>query len=93
MTSQRDSLYIDGQWIAASGAQINVINPFTEDVYGKFTTASTNDVDAAVKAAKRALKSWSETSPSTRVAYLEAIADKIEARIDEFAACITAEKN
>ncbi len=91
MTLERNSLYIDGQWVAASGVQMDVINPFTEEVHGRFTTASTNDVDAAVKAAKRALKSWSQTSPSERVVFLEAIADKIEARIDEFAACITAE--
>ena len=55
--------YIDGQWVDPSQPNaFDVENPATEQVAGKISLGSAADVDKAVKAARRAFASWSQTS-------------------------------
>lgn len=72
-------LFIDGQWVAASdGATFEAHNPATGEVLAKCAEATKEDVDAAVKAAHKALESYRKTSPIERQNLLLKIADIID---------------
>lgn len=90
MTSH-PNVFVDGKWTPASGVEIGVVNPATEDIVGAVTASSTRDVDDAVNAARRALPAWSATPPRDRVAYLSAIAAGMRERQDELVGLIAAE--
>jgi betaine-aldehyde dehydrogenase len=84
----RSELYIDGKWKASSdGGTFEVINPATEAVIHHIAAATAEDVDAAVKAARRAfdVDGWPQTSGAKRAKYLRAIAAGIRARQAEIA--------
>ena len=84
--------YIGGQWVAAESAEvINVIDASTEGVYGTIPAGTAAEVDKAVKAARDAFTSWSQTPPDKRRTYLEAVAAGLEARADEIAELISHE--
>lgn len=88
----RDRIYIDGQWVEASGGGvIEVINPATEQCIGSVPVGSAADVDAAVAAAKAAFPSWSQSSIEERQGYLNAISAAIGERGEELAQLITSE--
>jgi aldehyde dehydrogenase (NAD+) len=85
-------LFIDGRWIeSASSTQLEVINPATEAPVTSIVLGDVADVDAAVAAARRAFQAFSETSVDERIALLESIISRYEARIDEIAAAVTLE--
>ncbi|MFT4101927.1 MAG: aldehyde dehydrogenase family protein [Burkholderiaceae bacterium] len=82
-------LLIDGQWVdAASGKTFEILNPATDELLCQVSEADSADVDAAVAGARKAFgaASWSGISPHARTRTLLAIADRIEANIDEPAA-------
>ncbi|WEX90955.1 aldehyde dehydrogenase family protein [Sinorhizobium garamanticum] len=84
----RSELYIDGKWMAAAnGGKFEVINPATEEVIHKIAAATAEDVDVAVKAARRAFDKdgWPKLSGAQRAKYLRAIAEGIRARQAEIA--------
>jgi acyl-CoA reductase-like NAD-dependent aldehyde dehydrogenase len=81
-------LLIGGDWVnAVSGRTFETIDPATEQTLTEVAEADSADVDAAVKAARRALEapSWSGISPHARTRYLLKIADAIEQHADELA--------
>ena len=66
--------YIDGSFVGSvSGDTFDVINPATEDVCGRISLGSPEDVDKAVAAAKKALPAFSQTSIEERIELLEEI--------------------
>ena len=72
-------LFIDGAWVPASdGAVFEAHNPATGELLAKCAEATKEDVDAAVKAAHRALESFRKTSPIERQNLLLKIADIID---------------
>ena len=90
----RDHLhfYIDGQWVEpATPRQIDVINPATEKAAGHISMGSAADVDRAVRAARRAFPSFSQTSVAERVALFERILAEYQKRYADMAAAITEE--
>ncbi|HEU4783037.1 MAG TPA: aldehyde dehydrogenase family protein, partial [Ktedonobacterales bacterium] len=77
----RDKLYIGGKWVPASGAEMaDVINSTTEEVMGRVPRGTAEDVDRAVAAARDAFATWSQTPVAERAAYLQKVADLLEAR-------------
>jgi acyl-CoA reductase-like NAD-dependent aldehyde dehydrogenase len=87
-----DKLYINGHWVTPGGAgMIDVINSTTEEVMGRVPEASSEDVDAAVAAAKAAFEKWSTTTTEERARYLQLISDRLNMRKDEIAAVIASE--
>ena len=65
--------YIDGQWVdPVEPKTLDVINPATEKVAGKISLGSAADVDKAVKAAKKAFVTWSQTTREERLDVLDA---------------------
>jgi len=84
--------YIDGQWVdPAEQWTLNVENPATEETVGRIALGSAADVDRAVKAARNAFASWSQTSREDRLAVLGRIVEEYKARFDDLAAAITEE--
>ena len=50
-----------------------VINPSTEEAFATISLGSTEDTNAAVSAAKKALVSWSESSKDERLNFLKSL--------------------
>ncbi|GGM01587.1 aldehyde dehydrogenase [Streptomyces fumigatiscleroticus] len=87
-----DGMYIDGAWRPAAGPDvIEVVNPADEQVIAAVPAGTVEDVDAAVRAARRALPGWAATPPAERAARLAALRDVLVARKDEIAGTVTAE--
>lgn len=87
-----DSHFIDGKWRKTTNADHTIVrDSATEDAVGKVSHGSADDVDAAVKAARAAFPSWSSLSVERRASFIRAIADQLEARLDELTSGITAE--
>ncbi|MGV0761706.1 2-hydroxymuconic semialdehyde dehydrogenase [Tistrella mobilis] len=79
--------FIDGEFVAGSGEAFANHFPTTGEVIGEVSAAGRAEVDAAVGAAKAALKGpWGRMSIPERVALLRKLADGINARFDEFLA-------
>ena len=84
--------YINGTWVdPVTPKTLDVINPATEAVAGRISMGSAADVDAAVRAARAAFASYSQTSVAERVALLEAIINEYKKRYADMAAAITEE--
>ena len=84
--------YIDGAWVdPVTPKQLDVINPATEAVAGRISMGSAADVDAAVKAAKRAFASFSQTSRADRIELLSNVLAEYQKRYADIAAAITEE--
>jgi betaine-aldehyde dehydrogenase len=84
----RSELYIDGKWVKpAKGGTFPVINPATEEVIHHAPFGTAEDVDAAVRAARRAFDEgpWPRLPGAERARYLRTIAEGIRARQGELA--------
>ena len=72
-------LFIAGKWTKSkSGAKLETINPATKKVLAKFAQGSSADIDAAVKAARKALPAWKALSGHARARYLYALARLVQ---------------
>jgi len=77
--------FIGGKFVAGS-KHFPTINPATEEVLSQIAMAGKAEVDAAVKAARKAYTStWSKTSGKERGKYLFRIARILQERAREFA--------
>ena len=84
--------FIDGKWQASSNNETyDVINPATEEVIGKASKASREDVQKALKSAEKGLKIWRDTSPWKRSYIIRKIADKMREKQDVLAKWMTLE--
>jgi phenylacetaldehyde dehydrogenase len=87
--AQPKQLLIGGKWADARGQETTgTENPMTGGKLASLAEAQSQDVDAAVLAARTALDDppWSGLRPRERAQLLFRLADAIEARLDEFAA-------
>jgi aldehyde dehydrogenase (NAD+) len=80
-------LFIDGKWVKPkSGKYFKSINPANEEVLAEVAHANADDVDLAVKAARKAYDTvWSKMLPSERAKYIYRIARLMQERAREFA--------
>ena len=84
--------YINGQWVSPSKPNdYEVINPSTEEAFATISLGSTEDTNAAVSAAKKALISWSESSKDERLNLLEKLLSIYKKRYGEMADAISME--
>ena len=73
--------FIDGKFVAPlEGKRFPVFNPAYETELAQVAQGSAADVDKAVKAARKAFKSWSALTGHERAIYLYAIARHIQKR-------------
>ena len=89
---KRDKIYIDGAWVPSAGTEsIDVINATTEEVLGTIPQGTAEDVDKAVKAARKAFDGWAATSVEDRAKFLQRIHEGLQARSDEIAETVSRE--
>lgn len=84
---EKYDLFINGKFVAPkSGKYFDTINPANEKVLAKVAEANDEDIDLAVKAARKAYTTtWSKLSGKERGKYLYRIARIIQERAREFA--------
>jgi aldehyde dehydrogenase (NAD+) len=71
--------FIGGAWTKpAKGARFDVIDPATSKMLAKVAQGSKSDVDAAVKAARKALPAWQKLSGHQRAKHLYALARTVQ---------------
>jgi phenylacetaldehyde dehydrogenase len=81
-------LFINGQWVdAASGRTFDTPNPATGETLASVAEGDAEDINRAVKAARRAFEEgpWSRMSPSERGRIIWRIGDLILEHTDELA--------
>ena len=80
-----NELYIDGTWVTPKlGATLASIDPSTERVIAEIASATAEDAEAAINAARTAFDngSWSGLTGTERATYLRAIAQEIKDNLD-----------
>src|SRR6266700_5743146 len=81
-------LFIDGQWAsAASGKTFETPNPATGETLAQVAEGEAEDIDRAVKAARRAFDEgpWTKMTTSERGRIIWRIGDLINEHLDELA--------
>jgi len=79
-------LFVNGEFVDGHGKSFKTISPSTEEVLAEIAEADEADVDAAVKAARKAYdKVWSRMPGRERAKYLYRIARIIQERSRELA--------
>ena len=80
------SNYIRGRFVEHAGSEwMDVVEPATGVVFAKLPLSGTQDVDAAVEAAREAQPGWASLGIEERADWLDAIADSLEASFEEIA--------
>ncbi|MFO7247126.1 MAG: 5-carboxymethyl-2-hydroxymuconate semialdehyde dehydrogenase [Bacillota bacterium] len=80
--------YIDGRFCeGAEGRRFANLSPFTGDVLNEVAEGTAEDIDRAVRAARRAFDEgpWRTFTVEERLSYVERIADGIASRAEELA--------
>ncbi|WP_370067140.1 aldehyde dehydrogenase family protein [Mycobacterium sp. MAA66] len=86
--SRPRNMYIDGQWVeAASGRRFDTVDPATGEVITTVPHSGPEDVERAVRAARRAFEAgpWRALTPAQRQRMLWRIGEGIYDRADQFA--------
>jgi aldehyde dehydrogenase (NAD+) len=89
-----DRLWIGGEWEKpSSGATLDVISPFSEQVVGRVPEAQKADVDKAVAAARKAFDEgpWPRLSASERADVMGKLQGALQSRAGDLATTITTE--
>lgn len=92
MTMDRQTFFIDGQWVKPqSSARFELVNATTEELIGTTPEGSPADIDRAVAAARRAFtdSDWSRYTPAERGAALGRFADALEKRGSQIARAVS----
>lgn len=85
--ASRYELFIGGKWVAPkSGKYFPTVSPSTEETLAEVAEANAEDVDLAVRAARRAYEGvWSKMRPEERGKYIFRIARAIQEKARELA--------
>ena len=84
-------MLVNGERITGTGDKVEVVNPATEEVLDAVASASTEQVEAAVAAAKGSFKAWKKTPAPERGAMMKALAAWINDHTDDLATTLTQE--
>ena len=88
----KKNFYIDGKWVSPkSKEEIKVINPATEENCAVISLGNKEDVDMAVRSAKKAYESWSFSTKDERIKLLEKLYENYKKRWADIADAITTE--
>ncbi len=84
--------YINGAWVPSKGGtDHHVIDPSTEEPCAVITLASEADTNAAVAAAKAAFPAWMATPVEDRIALVEKLCDRYDAKSEDMAQAMSVE--
>ena len=93
LTEKRYKLFIDGQWLDSSdNTTLRTTNPANGEFLAEIADATNEDVDRAVKAARKAFETWSQTTTAQRADILDRIAARIEENAEFLATVETMDK-
>ena len=84
-------LLIRGEQVDGGGPALAVENPATEETVASVGTASPEQLDAAIAAAREAFGEWSSTPAVERAELLHEVATRMRAMTDELAQVLTRE--
>jgi len=85
-------LFIDGKWVdGKEGKTLNSYCPANGEILSMCAEAGREDVDLAVRAARKAFKNWKNVSAAERSKLLLKVADLIEKNLKKFAMIETME--
>jgi acyl-CoA reductase-like NAD-dependent aldehyde dehydrogenase len=84
-------LLIDGELVAGAGSPLAVENPFTTETIVEVGSASGEQVDATVTAARRAWPGWAQTAAGERCELLHEAASRLRRDAEKLARTMTAE--
>lgn len=82
------TLYIAGNWQAGQGEAFESLNPVSQQVLWAGQSATAEQVDVAVRAARHAFPAWASRTLEERIAVLETFAISLKSHADELAQCI-----
>ena len=85
------SLYIDGQWIEGEGQKISSLNPANNQLLWSGNSATQEQVDLAVNAARNAQFTWFNLGFDNRLKIIEAFAQSLDQEKLNIAAIIAEE--
>ena len=86
--SRPRKMFIDGKWVAAaSGKTFPTYNPATGEILAQIAEGDREDIDRAVKAARKAFEgdAWADMTASQRGRLIWKLGDLIEEHLEEFA--------
>ncbi|MBC3767601.1 succinylglutamate-semialdehyde dehydrogenase [Neptunicella marina] len=83
--------YIGGQWVAGQGQQMQSVDPARNQVIWTANTASAEQVNQAIDAARAAFVAWSEFSFDERLVFVKKFAELLAANKDDLALTIAQE--
>jgi aldehyde dehydrogenase (NAD+) len=86
-----DKVFIDGRWQGAGGERVEVFEAATGEVMATVPRAGVEQIDEAVKAARRAFPTWSQTPLEKRLEYLTALHGQLKARSEDVAQSVARE--
>ncbi|MEP6869302.1 MAG: aldehyde dehydrogenase family protein, partial [Novosphingobium sp.] len=86
-------MFIGGEWVeAASGRTFQTTNPANGELLGHIAEGDAEDIDRAVRAARKAFEGeWSTWNPQERMALLMRAADLVEKHFEELVTIDTLE--
>jgi aldehyde dehydrogenase (NAD+) len=90
----RRRFFIDGQWAEPAGTETQLsLEAATEEPLGTAALGTAADMDAAVRAARRALTAgpWARTTATERAGYMRRLADALTARSDSTSKLVSQE--
>jgi len=91
MAEPETRLLVGGERVEGAGEAVEVENPFSEETIAAVASASPDQVDAAVDAARSGFRAWESTPATERADMLHEVANRLRARTDELAALMTSE--
>ncbi|WP_281546930.1 succinylglutamate-semialdehyde dehydrogenase [Pseudoalteromonas sp. PAR1] len=83
--------FINGQWQAGLGHTFQSVNPANNDVIWQANSATAEQVDSAVSAAREAFYSWADKSFAERLAIVKTFAETLKEHSEELAVAIAQE--
>jgi betaine-aldehyde dehydrogenase len=84
-------LSIGGELVGGAGASLAVENPYTTETIVEVNSASPEQVEAAVAAAREAWPAWAQTTAGERCELLHEVARRLRADAEALARTMTAE--
>jgi len=84
-------MLIGGELVGGDGGWLSVENPYTEEEVASVAAPSSEQLDAALAAAREAQRGWERTPAVERGEMLHAVATRLRERTDELAELMTLE--
>ncbi|WP_105214872.1 succinylglutamate-semialdehyde dehydrogenase [Pseudoalteromonas sp. T1lg22] len=83
--------FINGQWLAGQGHAVSSVNPANNEQLWQANSATAEQVNDAVVAARNAFIPWSDKTFAERLAVVQAFAEQLKANSEEMAVIIAQE--